>query len=93
MVAKFGPTRTSFGKMRPFLANKHGRENHFWQPNVVGGTIFGNQNWCGGPLLGRTNFHVTDLATECVTTSKLLKFKVYEESASLVPIFSIMVLD
>ena len=49
LVAKFGPARTSFGKIGPFLATKSG----------PGWTIFGCQNRSGGPLLGRTTFRVT----------------------------------
>ena len=45
LVAKFGPARTSFGKIGPFLATKWSR-----------GTIFGHQNRSGGPLLGEAPF-------------------------------------
>ena len=48
LVAKFGPAG-------PGLA----RWAHFWQPKVVGGPIFGSQNWSGRSLLGKTNFGVT----------------------------------
>ena len=37
--------------------------DHFWQPKVVRGDIFSSWNWSGGPLLGLTNFCVTDLCT------------------------------
>ena len=39
----------------PLLA----RRDHFGKQKQPMGTIFGNQNWSGGPLLGRTDFHVT----------------------------------
>ena len=66
LAAGFGHSRTTFGRVGPFVANTLCQK---WS----GGTYFGYKKWSGGTLLGRTDFAMTGLLTS-QSTCTLLPF-------------------